>query len=224
MQRQKQNVNFGVKVQEEFQKATKLLEQSRNHFGKRELSIAKTWFVQAELVLEVMKNFEDFQILPKDQLSELQSNLERSIETFEKKEYEVLSTKCALMQARILFQIENFIECRQKVIWVIINSKGLQLKETQQEATKLFNKVSLKIQIEFNNVFVFAKAWPINCKEGMYNIVAAKGLVDDRDNICEAFAQTRKQLDVKFTVLSLKFLENIREQSSQVLHLTPFMF
>ena len=66
----------------------------------------------------------------KEKLVELQFNLEHAIKTFEKKAFYVLSVKSTFMLAKIHFQLENFIESRQKVIVVINASRELQLKET----------------------------------------------------------------------------------------------
>lgn len=126
---------------------------------------------------------------------------------------------------------QSYFDCRDKVIECLNLSKEMQLQHTQIEGTKLFQEVSLKIQIKFNNVFVFAKAFPLNDeKTALKNQVSHKQIqndkqmMDDKLSIIKALTNSKKQLDLKFDVLTSAFLKKIQVHGSKVLHLTPYMF
>mmetsp|Transcript_37144 Transcript_37144/g.57012 ORF Transcript_37144/g.57012 Transcript_37144/m.57012 type:complete len:137 (-) Transcript_37144:3150-3560(-) len=59
---------------------------------------------------------------------------------------------------------------------------------------------------------------------GEYNSVAYKHVEDERDLLINTLNQSNKQLNLRFEVLNMKFLRNLSEFGSKVLHLTPHFF
>ena len=59
--------------------------------------------------------------------------------------------------------MDQFVDCRQKILESLFISKQLNAQKIINESTKLFERVCSKIQIEFNNVFIFAQSRPANC-------------------------------------------------------------
>lgn len=99
-------------------------------------------------------------------------------------------------------------------------SNDLQIPTAQKEAKALFEDVSMKIQIQCNNVFTFAKAFPLQKLAGM---TTQRQVIDCREQLISALHKSQKQIDLKFEVLTQKFLKKIKDHGSKILHLTPCM-
>lgn len=83
-----------------------MLERSREEYErmqlkKQKLAISKTWFVQADLVLNKVKNIqeitEEMISNPKDMLKELNDSLEMAVTIFYEHDCDMLKTQCLLL-------------------------------------------------------------------------------------------------------------------------------
>ena len=83
-----------------------MLERSREEYQrmqlkKQKLAISKTWFVQADLVLNKVSNIqeitEEMISNPKDMLEELNDSLEMAVTIFYEHDCDMLKTQCLLL-------------------------------------------------------------------------------------------------------------------------------
>lgn len=209
------------KMRAEFQEAMRLLEQSRTHFSEFKLGAAKTWLIQADLLLDKLSSVDELKEEVSAHISDLHLHLHDACEIFYQNEYYTLYAKCLLQLAKAEYLKESFITSREYLIKCLNLSSELQISKTQKEAKTWFEAVSVKIQIKFNNVFTFAKAFPI---AQMLTMLSPRQITDSRDQLIAALHSTQKQIDLKFEVLTDRFLHNLRDSGTKVLHLTPSMF
>ena len=115
----------------------------------------------------------------------LLDNLQIAYETFVEKEYDVLMTRTILLQSKVNLIKCDYIECRKKAIVALNCSKEIQHHSTMMESNKIIKLVSLKIQIEYNNLIIFVKSDPLNsCADfGKGVQIITKHFVDEKSLI-----------------------------------------
>ena len=84
----------------------------------------------------------------------------------------------------------------------------------------LKNKILIKIRNNFNNLFTFAKATPIVLPDGTPCSDETRQRIDMRTKVKESFGETQKEIQVKFDILSQKFLQDVVRRGTRLLHIT----
>lgn len=119
----------------------------------------------------------------------------------------------------------DFIECRKKAILALNSSKEIQHHQTMVESNKLIKLVSLKIQIEYNNLIIIVKSNPLNSSSDFQNSMQlfTKNCVDEKSLIINQLWDSNLQLNLQFDVLSRTFLNDLKNFGAKILHLCPYM-
>jgi hypothetical protein len=121
-------------------------------------------------------------------------------------------------QSRILLLQGKDLMCRSKLIEALnlsreYSSDRINNQKLSLEATKLFQEVNLKIQINVNNIFIFAEALPLDKKTLKLRQVDENTIQNqtdfqnDKPRIMNILQNTKKQLDIKFEVLNERMLK-----------------
>jgi len=230
--------SFAYKEDDLFKMAIKHLDLARTHF-KSSIGIAKTWLIQSELIVDIaekspliLDHIETSLLIDQDEnlYNQLKLNLSLTIESFIKQDEhtnnqcDVLFTKGLYYLSKVLFKLEEYQQCRMQVIKCMSYLRELQQKKLFSKAQNLLLRVSKVIQIEVNNLFIFAKSCPIRERSKVNEFLLQKHIQDLPMELKTKLAASQYQIDLKFSVLTIRFLESIRDSGCKILHLTPNMF
>ena len=131
-------------------------------FTEDGLGVARSWLIQGELMLDVIQGMTMVEhSISSSDIHDLKKNLEDSANFMGQRDCFILQTRCILLLAILDFNLQNFSEAREKIIKCMNISKELELQDIQLKASKYFEKCSLKIQEEVNNMLIFGSSFPI---------------------------------------------------------------
>ena len=74
-----------------------------------------------------------------------------------------------------------------------------------------------------NNLFTFAKAWPLVAKTSYgppESVEITRSIFDMQNKIHSIFDETNKEIQVNFDILDRKLLQRVAKYGTRVLHLT----
>ena len=132
-------IDRNVKIQNEFKLANEFLEKAKDKFGHYKIGKARTCVIKADLYVNKASKID---VIDKDmvenELEDINIDLEETILTFYNNDYDFLYSKCLLLQAKILFKLDEFSQCRQKTILCLNCSKQINLTNIVVEAQNLF--------------------------------------------------------------------------------------
>lgn len=130
--------------------------------------------------------------------------------------------------AILKFRTNNDFEAKMLIEEALQVSRRIQDNHQEALCSEILNQILDKIRIHSNNVFIFAKAFPLVEVLGDDNIrvvgTFTKYPSDFRKRVLTEVKKQNKIINVKFDVLTRELLEYVKTYGCRVLHLSSDVY
>ncbi|CDW81385.1 UNKNOWN [Stylonychia lemnae] len=219
--------NSSKSIKYEIEGVLSHLQNSRKFYKKASLEygIAKVNLIEAEFQIE--KSYGSglpIEYNPR----KLIMLLIDAIQIFKKFRYDCLHVRCLRNLALLKYRQDDWYDAKQHIEDGLNIARKIQ--DTHQEAlcSEILNQVLDKIRIHSNNVFIFAKAFPL------VEVLSSKTVrvvgtftrypQDFRKRIFSEVKKLNKVVNLKFDILSLELLNYVKNYGCRVLHISSDVY
>eukprot|EP00347_Sterkiella_histriomuscorum_P024050 403332474 len=203
-----------------FQNARKFYQQAHHEYG-----YAKVNLIEAEFQID--KSYGSglaIEYNPK----KLTIILLEALQIFKKFRYENLQARSLRNLGLLKFRLGEYFEAKMHIEDALNLSKKIQDNHQEALCSDLLNQILDKISIHSNNVFIFAKAFPlveVLSKETVRVVGTFTRYPQDfRKRILTEVKKINKVVNLKFDVLSRELLEYVKTYGCRVFHVSSDVY